>query len=362
MLPVAGFASAAVVVAGFASAAVAADSASSAVAAVADCASAALAEVRDCASPAVAGAGASASASAAVAGAGDLASAAVAGAGDLASASSAVAEDAAGGAPVAAAMLASAGAAALTAGRGVRSVSLAITMPTAAQSAARAINWVPMSRRFSGLTEAAGAAAPAAYGAWAVLGLGVLAGMEGSNEPISPPALGDVTGPTGPIGTSGSELPERFSVPDPVLVVGGVGVALLGGVALDGTSTVIVAYAPSAILGLVLVTFALSVTCSPLVAEFGTATAACSSDVPVLSDEILHVLVWPVGHTVKCGVAEVGLVTRVTVTPSTLAPEADSQIAKYAVPPGWTLLLPEKTSTLSQSFTVVEPVAMYAAC
>lgn len=109
---------------------------------------------------------------------------------------------------------------ALTAGRGVRRVSLAITMPTAAQSAASAINWVPISRRLSGLTEAAGAAAPAAYGACAALGLGVLAGIEGSSEPIFPPALADVIGPTGPIGTSGSELPERFNVPDPVLAVG----------------------------------------------------------------------------------------------------------------------------------------------
>lgn len=122
------------------------------------------------------------------------------------------------------------------------------------------------------------------------------------------------------------------------------------------------AEAESAILGLVLVAFALSVTCSPLVADPGMATAACNSDVPVLSDEILHVFVWPLGHTVKCGVADVGLVTSVTVTPSMFAPEADSQIAKYAFPPGRTLLLPAKTSTLSHSFTVVEPDAMNAAC
>lgn len=124
----------------------------------------------------------------------------------------------------------------------------------------------------------------------------------------------------------------------------------------------IVAEAETAILGLVLVTFALSVTCSPSVADPGMATAACNSDVPVLSDEILHVFVWPLGHTVKCAVADVGLVTSVTVTPSTLAPEADSQIAKYAFPPGRTLPLPAKTSTLSHSFTVVEPDAMNAAC
>lgn len=48
-----------------------------------------------------------------------------------------------------------------------------------------------------------------------------------------------------------------------------------------------------------------------------------------------------------------GLVVRLTVTPLESAPAEDSQIAKFAVPPGLTLELPEKTSTLSHSLTGV---------
>lgn len=188
---------------------------------VADCAAGAAASAGDWAAVMAAEDWAAAGA---VAAAGDSAEVAVAAEDCAAGAAVAVATLALGVPPVAAATLAlgvpPVAAAALTAGRGVRRVSLAITMPTAAQSAASAINWVPISRRLSGLTEAAGAAAPTAYGACAALGLGVLAGIEGSSEPIFPPALADVIGPTGPIGTSGSELPETFNVPDPVLAVG----------------------------------------------------------------------------------------------------------------------------------------------
>ncbi len=63
----------------------------------------------------------------------------------------------------------------------------------------------------------------------------------------------------------------------------------------------------------------------------------------------LHVLVWPLGHTLKCGVADVGLVVRVSVTSLAAAPVEESQIAKYAVPPGLTLVLPENTSMRSHS-------------
>ena len=65
----------------------------------------------------------------------------------------------------------------------------------------------------------------------------------------------------------------------------------------------------------------------------------------------LHVLVWPLGHTAKWGVAAVGLVARVTVTPLEAAPEEESQNAKFAVPPGFTRELPLKASTLSHSLT-----------
>jgi len=130
---------------------------------------------------------------------------------------------------------------------------------------------------------------------------------------------------------------------------------------LAGTVTVIVSDAFSEAFGVMLVVLAVSFTRSPLVLDWGMATAACSSMVcPELSVVILQVFVWPLRQTVKCGVADVGLVTSLTVTPPTFPPDADSQIAKYAVPPGFTFALPENTSTLSHNFTVVGPVAMNA--
>ncbi len=55
-----------------------------------------------------------------------------------------------------------------------------------------------------------------------------------------------------------------------------------------------------------------------------------------------------------------GLVVRLTVTPLESAPEDDSQIAKFAVPPGFTLEPPEKRSTLSHSLTGVGVAAKTA--
>ncbi len=251
-------------------------------------------------------------------------------------------------------------AAPLGSGRGLRRVSLAITMPIAAHSAASAINWVPTSRRSSGPTDAARAAA-APSGALPVPGLGVTAGMEGSSAPIFPPGL-DVTGNAG---TSGKEPLARPKVPmsnDPVPAAAPeLEANELPAEGLAGTVTVIVPDAFSETFGVVLVVLAVSFTRSPLVLDWGMATAACSSMVcPELSVVILQVFVWPLRQTVKCGVADVGLVTSLTVTPPTFPPDADSQIAKYAVPPGFTFALPENTSTLSHNFTVVGRVAMNA--
>ena len=58
--------------------------------------------------------------------------------------------------------------------------------------------------------------------------------------------------------------------------------------------------------------------------------------------------------------AALGLVVRATVTPPASAPEDESQIAKFAVPPVFTLEFPEKTSTLSHSFTGAGGAAMNA--
>jgi hypothetical protein len=88
---------------------------------------------------------------------------------------------------------------AATEGRGVRNVSLAITMPIAAHSTASAISWVPVSRLPSGPTSAAGAGGPERAGGCAD-GLGVRARIDGNSEPASPAAL-DAAGP--PV-TSGS--------------------------------------------------------------------------------------------------------------------------------------------------------------
>jgi len=92
------------------------------------------------------------------------------------------------------------------AGRGVRSVNRAITMPIPAHNAASAISWVPMSPLLSGPRSAAGAGAgtPEAAAGCAT-GLGVAAGMEGSSAPTLPAGV-DVTCP--PV-TSGSDPPAR---------------------------------------------------------------------------------------------------------------------------------------------------------
>jgi hypothetical protein len=123
-----------------------------------------------------------------------------------------------------------------------------------------------------------------------------------------------------------------------------------------------VADALTAALGLDVVILASRFTCSPLVLDFGTSTAACSSKTwPLPSELSLQVVVWPLGHTTKWGVALAGLLVRVTVTPLAFAPEEESHIAKFAVPPGFTLALPEKTLTLSHNFTDVGPATMNAA-
>jgi len=131
---------------------------------------------------------------------------------------------------------------------------------------------------------------------------------------------------------------------------------------LAGIAAVTVADAATVAFGLDVVIFASSFTCSPLVLDLGTSTAACSSTVwPLPSVLSLHVVVWPLGHTTKWGVALAGLLVRVTVMPPAFAPEDESHIATFAVPPGFTLALPEKTSALSHSFTDVGPATMNAA-
>ena len=245
---------------------------------------------------------------------------------------------------------------AATAGRGVRRVNLAITMPIPAHNAASAISCVPISRRSSGPTFAtcAGAPRPAVGSAD---GLGVPAGIEGRSGPMLPPVV-EVTPP----GTSGSVVPDR---PPAVVTGSGVDPAELGAGVGVGVATTVVVTAAEALTdacGLVAVIFAVSLICSPLVLELGTTTAAWSSNSwPLASVASLHVLVCPLGHTAKWGVAAVGVVVRVTVTPVESAPTDDSQMAKFAVPPGFTFELPAKTSTLSHNLTDVGAVAKTAA-
>jgi hypothetical protein len=241
---------------------------------------------------------------------------------------------------------------AVTTGR-VRNVNLAITMPIAAQSAASAISWVPTSRRSSGPMFATGAAAPAPAAGCAA-GLGVAAGIDGSSEPILPPVV-VVTPP----GTIGKDPAGR-----PAVVVTGAGMVFPeeAGAGVADTVAVTVADAVTETDGFVAVSFAASCTCSPLVLDLGTATAAWSSNTLLLASLlILQVLVWPVGHTAKWGVAAVGFVVRVTLTSVESAPADERKIAKSAVPPGFTLELPPKTSTLSHSLTEVGAGANAAA-
>jgi hypothetical protein len=115
-------------------------------------------------------------------------------------------------------------------------------------------------------------------------------------------------------------------------------------------------------LGLAAVTATVSLTCSPLVADVGTATAARSSTAEEVTLPSLQVfLPSPLPQTVKLGVAVDGLVLREAVTPVDVEPQDDTKILKFAVPPGATLVLPDMTLTLSHSFTNVGPEAMKTA-
>ena len=92
-----------------------------------------------------------------------------------------------------------------TDGRGLRNVSLAITMPITAHSRASGISWVPISPLSSGPTSATGAGNPERGGGCAD-GLGVSAGIEGNSAPTG--GLGVSAGmdgnsaPTGGLGVS----------------------------------------------------------------------------------------------------------------------------------------------------------------
>ncbi len=160
----------------------------------------------------------------------------------------------------------------LGAGLGVRRVILAITMPIAAQSAASAISWVPISRRSSGPIDAACAARAVDTGA--ALGVGVTAGIDGSSEPMFPPM------PDGLVATSGREVLDRGNVPvvdeadPPALVAPAPAAERCDGAGAGGTDTVTAAHALTVAFGLALVARAVSLTCSPLVLEVGTVTAA----------------------------------------------------------------------------------------
>ena len=278
-------------------------------------------------------------------------------------------------------------------------------MPIAAHSAASAISWVPTTRLSSGPTSATGAAVRAAA-VGCETGLGVAAGIDGSSAPTFLPAGVDVTRPPGTIGSNppgrtavldsgrGAVLaiepvkpaepepikpaepepfnplepepfnllePERFNPLEPERFNPEALEPCLD-VDFAATAATTVADAFTVVLGLAVVIVAASFTCSPLVLDLGTSTAAWSSMVcPLPSLLTVHVVVRPLGHTTKWGAAAAGLLARVTVTPLALAPEDESPIVRFAVPPGFTFALPATTSTLSHSFTAVGAAAMNAA-
>ena len=88
-----------------------------------------------------------------------------------------------------------------------------------------------------------------------------------------------------------------------------------------GTVAVTVADASTVAFGLVAVISAVSVTCSASLLGLGASTATRNLKTwPLASLLSLQVLVWPLGHTAKWGIAAVGLVVRVTVTSPASAP------------------------------------------
>ncbi|MGE5286647.1 MAG: hypothetical protein ACM3ML_05475 [Micromonosporaceae bacterium] len=225
-------------------------------------------------------------------------------------------------------------------GRGARNVNLAITSPIAAHRAASPSSCVPISRRSKGPVFAAAAAAPAPGADW-LDGLGVTAGR----SPLTlPPALGS---------TSGNDPPARPTVLRPVVLARPdvpAPAAVEPPLAEDAaeTATVITAVVRTGFFGFGLEAVASTVNlmCSPFVADVGTTSAAWSSIMEAPTSPTLHVRVpSPLPQTVKRDVADVGLVLRETVTPFDVAPDDDTEIEKYPVPPGLTLELPETTPT-----------------
>ena len=189
-------------------------------------------------------------------------------------------------------------------------------------------------------------------------GLGVTAGRSVSTFP---PGLGP---------TSGSDPPCRPAALRLVLARPAVPAAAPANaepLAVDvaGTTTVITAVVVTGVFGFGLeaVAATVSLMCSPFVADVGTTSAAWSSilpEVPTLPS--LHVrLPSPLPQTVKCEVADVGFELRETVTPLDVAPDDDTEIVKYAVPPGLTFELPGATLTPWHSFTGTGLAAMKTA-
>ncbi|MGE5287308.1 MAG: hypothetical protein ACM3ML_08925 [Micromonosporaceae bacterium] len=205
----------------------------------------------------------------------------------------------------------------------------------------------------SGLVDAAGAT-PARAGTGAMAEPGVAGAINGSRVPISVPAV--VTGPgwAGGIKGSNDQMLPPAMVTSPAMRAGaglmsesdvgerpggtnaagvlpadgpaGWRVEVIAGEELAGPATVAAADALTASCGLVAVASAVSFTCSPLVADFGTAiTARSSTNCPARSVLMVHDRVCPLGHTVKCGA--VGVAARPTVTFLMSPPEARSQIA-----------------------------------